>query len=294
MVKVFDETNKKEFYLDGILKDNLDLIKKKIAHDWDMVFIIGGIEGGGKSTLAQQLARYLSGARFTLNHICFSPEDFMEKITRDEFLRKGDTLILDEGFLINSRASMSKLNRTFLSILAECRQKNLFLVIVAPNFFDLDKNIALWRSRGLFYVYHESFERGFFRFYNYDLKKKLYILGKKLYNYSCVKPNFFGRFTKYLPINKEEYMNLKLKAFQNREHSKIEDKYLHQRDFLFKYMYEELKISQEDLSRIMSKCEYPLASRSIGDGIARVRDTRPYNKKLLDEDNFSDEQEDLK
>jgi len=51
MVKVLDQSTGKEFYLDGILQQNLDSIKPKVKENWDMVFVVSGIEGGGKSTL---------------------------------------------------------------------------------------------------------------------------------------------------------------------------------------------------------------------------------------------------
>lgn len=225
-----------EYYLDGYVKDNLDMVKSKIKDDWDMCFVCSGVEGAGKSTMVLQCARYCSGKRFTSKHVCFNPEDFEEKITRKGFLQKGDSLVLDEGFFINARASMTALNRRFLSILAECRQKNLFLFIICPNFFDLDKNISLWRSRGLFYIYHDKMNRGYFRFYGYEKKKKLYIQGKRFYDYSKIKPDFIGRFTKYMPIDSEEYKKKKLEAFEKRDRNPISEKYLLQRNILFKVL----------------------------------------------------------
>jgi len=180
-----------------------------------MCFLIDGVEGSGKSTLGMQIAKYLS-PNFSVEHVCYTPEDFLEKIKRHNFLQKGDCILLDEGFTVNSRASMSQMNREFLGVLSECRQKNLFLIIILPSFFDLDKNLALWRSRGLFHVYHESMERGFFNYYSYEKKKYLYVTGKKFYDYKKAKKDFAGRFTKYMPINEEEYRKVKLHAFEYR------------------------------------------------------------------------------
>ena len=39
--KEFPKTN--GFYMDGYLKSNLDLLKKVIKKDWDMVFLIDGL-----------------------------------------------------------------------------------------------------------------------------------------------------------------------------------------------------------------------------------------------------------
>ena len=43
-------------YMDGFLKRNLDEAKRVIKKDWDMVFVIDGYEGSGKSVLAQHCA----------------------------------------------------------------------------------------------------------------------------------------------------------------------------------------------------------------------------------------------
>ena len=37
MVKVYDDVMKQEFYIDGLLKENLDVIKPYVLKDWDML-----------------------------------------------------------------------------------------------------------------------------------------------------------------------------------------------------------------------------------------------------------------
>jgi hypothetical protein len=96
-------------------------------------------------------------------------------------------------------------------MLAEIRQKNLFIFIVLPTFFDLDRYVALWRSRALIHIYTgKSFERGYFMFFNTERKKDLYIYGKKTYSYKMPKANFFGRFPKGYMVNEAEYRKKKL------------------------------------------------------------------------------------
>jgi len=46
MVKV--DINGRSIYYDGYLLNNLQTAKEVIQKDWDMVFIIDGIEGSGK------------------------------------------------------------------------------------------------------------------------------------------------------------------------------------------------------------------------------------------------------
>ena len=56
---------RKDYYVEPKLKENLQLAKPHVHKNWDMCFIVSGIEGAGKSTFAFQLADQLSGERFT-------------------------------------------------------------------------------------------------------------------------------------------------------------------------------------------------------------------------------------
>ncbi len=226
-VKGSDKVHK--YYMDGGVKKNFDAIRKFVEKDWDMCWIYSGYEGAGKSTMCFQHAKYLD-PNFTIDQVCFAPADFEKKITTPGLLKRGSALVLDEGFVLNSRASMTEVNRRFLSILAECRQKNLYLFIVVPNFFDLDKNIALWRSRGLFYIYHAQMVRGYFRFFNYERKKHLYMSGRRFYNYRKTSHNLIGRFTKYFPMDEEDYKVRKLQAFETRQRNPKHEKQIAQRN----------------------------------------------------------------
>jgi hypothetical protein len=123
---------------------------------------------------------------------------------------------------------MSDINKTLVSMLAEIRQRNLYVFIVMPTFFDLDRYAAIWRSRGLIHVYTDKgYGRGYFAYYNAERKKNLYILGKKFYDYRKPKPNFRGRFTNYYVVDEEEYRKRKLKALgehKTKEQTKEEER----------------------------------------------------------------------
>lgn len=214
MVKVFAETAE-EYMLDGYLKSILDVAKAVILKDWDMIFAVDGAEGSGKSVLAQQLAKYCDPT-LTLERIVFTPKELRQAIVNAQ---PGEAVVYDEAYTgLNSRAAMSIINRALVSMLAEIRQKNLFIFVVMPTFFDLDKYVALWRTRGLFHVYTgEDFERGFVAFYNRDRKKDLYINGKKYYSYSNPRPNFISRFVDHYTVSKAEYKAKKLHSLSDRE-----------------------------------------------------------------------------
>jgi hypothetical protein len=222
MVMVFEGTPQ-EFGMDGYLKSNLDIAKDVIKKDWDMMFCVDGMERSGKSVFAMQCAYYCDN-EFDLTKVCFTPYQFKKAITN---AKPFSSVLYDEAFTgLSSRATMSLINRTIVQVLAEIGQKNLFIFVVMPTFFDLDKYVGLWRTRGLFHIRTaENFQRGFFDFYNSDKKKDLYVNGKKFYNYRAVQPNFSGRFPNKYMIDEDKYRILKRKSLLNREASR-EDKEL--------------------------------------------------------------------
>jgi len=207
--------NKKGQYINGFMQANLDIANKGIHKDLDMLFCYDGGEGSGKSTCAMQHAFYVDRT-FCVDRMVFTPNEFRNAIIR---AGKYQAIQYDEAYTgMSSRAAMSLINRTLISMLAEIRQKNLFIFVVMPTFFDLDKYVALWRSRALVHVYMgDGFTRGNFAFYNTDRKKNLYILGKKFYNYNCVKPNFIGDFTNWYPIDEAVYRKKKHDSLVKRE-----------------------------------------------------------------------------
>ncbi len=210
----------KEFYMDGYLKKNLEMAKRVIKQDWDMVFIVDGAEGSGKSVMAQQAA-YCCDPTFNIDRIVFTPYSFRKAIIS---AKQYQAVVYDEAYTgLSSRATMSLINRTLVSMLAEIRQKNLFVFVVMPTFFDLDKYVALWRSRALIHIYTgANFQRGFFAFFNIDRKKVLYVGGKKFYSYSATKANFIGRFTNFYVVNETEYRKKKKESLIKREKKREE------------------------------------------------------------------------
>ena len=215
MVKVFTETDH-EYYMDGYLKNAFDTAIKEIRNDWDFLFVYDGMEGSGKSVKAMQDAFYCDPNMDLMTQYSFSPYQFKKSVLA---AKQYQAIVYDEAHSgLNSRAAMSMINRSLVSMLTEIRQKNLFVFIVLPTFFDLDKYVALWRSRALIHVYtNNSFERGYFAFYNLDRKKQLYVKGKKMYLYNVSKPNFIGRFVNYYPLDKDKYKKLKLDGMINKE-----------------------------------------------------------------------------
>lgn len=226
MVKVFEDkfpigtqgVRKPGMYIDGILQKNLDRLKEAVSDDWDGVIIVDGVEGAGKSTLAQQIGFYCDPT-LTLDRVVFSSEPFKKAIDKAE---KKQAIVYDEAYgALASKKTMSQMTHAIINKLTRIRKKNLFLIIVLPTFFDMTKYVSLWRSRCLIHVVAEGFDRGYFKFYNYHKKKDLYVKGKKFYDYKCVFPNFSGRFTNFYPCGKEEYLKKKDEAEDEEEESDL-------------------------------------------------------------------------
>lgn len=236
MVKVY-EGKDYEYYMDGYVKNVLDKTKEVIKKDWDMIIAVDGYEGSGKSVFAMQMAKYVD-EDFSVDNIVFTPSDFRKAVTE---AGKYEAIVYDEAYTgLQSRASMSLLNRTLVGMLAEIRQRNLYCFIVMPTFFGLDKYVALWRSRALFHIYTgDNFERGRVAFFNKTKKKQLYVLGKKFYNYGKPKANFVARFLNHYPIDEKEYRKKKREHLTSRE--KIRSDAEAEREFvnaMFEWMQE--------------------------------------------------------
>ena len=181
----------------------LDQAKRRNKRSWDYIAIIAGNCGAGKSTLARGLANYCD-RNFDEWKIAFDAEQFIEITTRAP---QYSAVILDESFAdFNSRAGSSKSFLKVINHIQLIRQKNLFVFLCLPNFFDLSKTIAIFRTNHLFVAYaNQDGVRGSYAVFDRIKKKNLYILGQKFLNYHAVKPNFHARYYK-----DEDAMNNKL------------------------------------------------------------------------------------
>lgn len=247
-----DNMVEEKFYIDGYLKSNLDMVKEKLREDWDMIFLVDGIEGAGKSVLGMQMAKYVDPT-FSNEQIAFTPQQFMDAIKKAP---KYTSVLYDEAYFgLSARGAMTQTNRVLVSMLSEIRQKNLFVVIILPTFFDLDKNVALWRTRALIHVYvGEGLKRGRFMFFNQKKKTTLYILGKKTYSYSKPASDFIASFTNKYVVNEKEYRANKHKALMDKDMLRKEgvdpiwaEHYIK----LLNEVYKKFKLSQEDLAEMV-------------------------------------------
>lgn len=216
LVKIKD----KEFYLDELLRQRLDNIKEIVnKKNFDCVFLIDGLERVGKSTLGITCAYYLSEGNFDINNIATDSVDAVNKI---ESLPDKSVLLIDEGSMVfNSKDGMKQEQKQLMKIINVVGQKNLIFIIVLPCFFDLNKQIAVRRSKFLLHCYADNeLNRGRFAYFGEDDKKRLYTYGKRNYDsYSFPKRTTaqLGRYTDFNPLG-QEYIEAKKKSLYSALH----------------------------------------------------------------------------
>jgi len=225
-VKVTD----KKYRMNTLLKKQLDIMINVVSYDSDMVVLIDGeIEGTGKSTLAQQIGYYFSymaKTKFTADNIIFSAKQLKAALPNAD---KFTVFVWDEAYAgANKFRVMSQDNQDIISMFQKIRQKNLFLIIVLPSFFDLSKYYAVRRSWGLVHCYLKPqldttdlkegatldfdkpvLEKGYFEYYTRPLKKKLYVNFKKDEDYDKVRGRFGGMFSPYYTVDEQAYKDKK-------------------------------------------------------------------------------------
>ena len=237
-----------------------------------------------------------------LKRVVFSPDEFREAVYK---AKKGECIIYDEAFTgFSSRSSLGVINRVLVSLSMQMRQKNLFVIIVLPTIFLLDKYIALFRAKALIHVYESKGRRGYFRIYNYKLKKLLILLGQKTFSYQnkLVRTNFRGRFYGKFALGEEkieeDYRKRKDKALRESEKSPMTSqqvKFKEQRDLMLYLLRNRTGMSYREISSVLDEYDMTLSYvqiRSIcgkfGD-IEKLEDKSIDSKEIIKEEKQDDE-----
>src|SRR3990167_8140281 len=245
----------REFYMNETMKPNLDFIQKKLlGHNNMSVIIVDGRIGTGKSTVTAQYAYYLSNGTFNNDFENFNTEQFNEVLRNSG---KGDAVVLDEAFdVLNKRRTQTTSNMLILSLLQQMRIKHVFIFIVLPSVFDLDKNLVLNLADMLIHCYRKPYgARGQYKCYSQKQLKRLWINGRNTYSYSSkyAEPNFIGNFTSFFPFDYNEYERKKLESIRKMiVTEKADSKYLVQRNKYIKYLYNILHIPVKEIAEVIS------------------------------------------
>ena len=273
------------FWMDELIKEQLDILLKNIKNDWDFTIIItgGGEVRVGKSVLAMQIGAYWS---YQINKLYGLKIPFSVK---ENFVLDGkklieignilgqkypySCLIYDEaGADLEGRKIMTSATQDVLDYYRECGQYDMLNILVLPEYFDLPKGIAISRSICLIDVYYSVndeniFNRGYFNFFSRRSKKQLYIKGKKDLDYMCVKYDFNGKFSNFYPIDEKEYRKTKQEALTKRE-SKRRNKFQMQRDACWFLLTRDVGWTQEKLGiRMEQLTGMFVPHNTISDGV---------------------------
>ena len=211
-------------FADGYLVENMRVYAKAIVRDMTFLGFVSSSTlevGTGKSVLVQQIGEIWEHCLkeehgierpLELRSIVFKPEDLMDVSKK---IPKYSIIILDEW---EDAHYWSKLGITLRQFFRKCRQLNLFMICIIPNFFELPRGYAV--SRSAFFIdvcFGEDFDRGNFKFYGFPTKKRLYHKGKKEMDYSVVKPDFEGTFGDGYVVPREDYLEKKRKDLEGTE-----------------------------------------------------------------------------
>ncbi len=204
---------------DGFLMKNLiTLIDGVENYDISAKIDIDGKSGLGKSTIAFQIAKRCN-KNFSLDDVYFDVEAFLRGLAN---AKSGQVFVFDEAMIINSRAWATQRNRMIIVAMSMIRSKNIYIIFCINSIFDLDKNLVLNSADILFHVYSKGLiDRGrFCAFFkspgdSKDRLKGLYLNGKKYYDYSKPRANYYGRFPKTFVLNEKLYEAKKQKAINH-------------------------------------------------------------------------------
>jgi len=274
LVKIKDPVTKTilSYHLNDRLRDNLDkkIIPSLLKKDKDCFLCVDGKEGAGKSTLALQIGKYVDPT-LDLSRVVFDAESFRQAIFK---AKKGQVVIFDEAFTgLSSRAALSGINKTLVSLMMQMRQKNLMVIMVLPTFFMLDRYAALFRAKALIHVYENKGVRGYFRLYNSKLKKLLYLAGKKDYSYSSkivrtrFKGRFYGKFALGDEAQEKKYRKKKEKALEATEKDPMTSrqiKYRNQRDIAIYLLRKVSNMTYRELENYLQDFDFDISFQQIG------------------------------
>lgn len=279
------------YFMDDRLKHTLKnkikpLLEKK---DEDCVIAVDGAEGSGKSTLALQIGKYVDPT-LNLKRVAFTAEEFRTEVLK---AKKRQVIIFDEAFTgFSSRASLSGTNKTLISLMMQIRQKNLFIIIVLPTFFLLDKYLALWRTKFLVHVYKSKGEKGYWRIYNSRKKTLLFLAGRQTYSYNVkigkvpIRTRFKGRFYGVFALGDKtadkQYRKKKEKSLMDSEKTPMsagQVKYKEQRDVILHLFRKETKKSYQEIEELLLDLDLDISYQQIRNICVKFGDSETLDLK---------------
>ena len=152
------------------------------------------------------------------------------------------------------------------------RQKNLFIIIVLPTIFMLDKYMAMHRTKALIHVFESKGRRGYFRLFNNKKKKLLLLFGSKTMSHSVKQAwtNFKGRFYGKFAIGdaeiEKEYdrkKEISLADSEKASMSSAQVRFKEQRKLIMWLFKKYTKITYKNMSTLFSEYEFDMSLEQI-------------------------------
>lgn len=113
-------------------------IQKRLRSNWDVLIVIGGQRGVGKSTLALKVCKR-NDQEFEFENICYLPEDVIQRANNS--IKYGANLIDEAGESIDSGSYYSDINKALAGCFTGNRFTNNVWIFCVPNFMSIDSRI---------------------------------------------------------------------------------------------------------------------------------------------------------
>jgi len=259
---VIVKSNQHSYYLNQFYKQYVldKIIPKYIKRKWDMVIIIEGKVGAGKTTLAIQSGYYLDPT-LTIDRICFTLPQF-EKAIDDG--KTGQVVIYDEAVTSMLSAEAFKWETiALIKKITQCRKKGLIIFLLIPSIFMLQKFFAIFRSHFDLRVLSKHGNRGSFLFYNYNAKQELIVQSRGTFRYLVKASLPVMDFSSYSPISLRDgslYDKKKDEAMKYKE-----DKRSDVLPAVLWAFHKEYNLGRVKLERLFKKYKVPLKGHQAQD-----------------------------
>ena len=185
----------------------LKLLRMKIKKA-SLIIIDGGL-GEGKTTLAVEMADYITGkpidlsSRRNATQLAMGGQEFIRKL-RLGYKKQVPTLIYDEAGDFNKRGALTRFNATINRVFETFRALRIIIILVLPCFGVLDQDLLLKGIPRLL-LHCENRKRNYGCFRGYSLERMYYVRDKmnkivvKPHAYNLVSANFHGEFVDLPP-----------------------------------------------------------------------------------------------
>jgi len=197
--------------------------------------------------------------------------------------KPGTAIVWDEMVLGGlAQDASSEAQKVLIKKLVTIRKKRLYLFFVLPSIFMLRLYFAVFRTRALIhFTTPDGIQRGIFKFYSYDTKRKLFMKGRKEYDQDASKPDFMGDCTNTMGyfFDLLEYDSKKEEAIKSITAEKTKPKLkkiMNLRDVLLLRIYNEKRfVNMDEFAEWIIKefgQEFKIANRSLSDCLKKARE----------------------